>query len=217
MNEKPIIFNTEMVRAILEGRKTQTRRVIKPQPDAEYSRLEVGNYHPTKIDRNGEMYPGTMIFGAYTEDGEWGWKCPYGQVGDRLWVREAWAADIPGCERGLSYRSDHADPLGDGPSYPMRWRPSIHMPRWASRITLEIVKVRVERVQEITEEDVVREGIPCRIFSEGMALFYYHDGGHCTEALPVFAHLWDTLSPKHPWESNPWVWVVEFRRIQEAR
>ena len=203
-NEKPIIFSTEMVRAILEGRKTQTRRVIKPQP-IERQRI-VLTITPSVVALMNELGRQINLI-----------ECPYGQVGDRLWVRETWAADIPGCERGLSYRSDHADPLGDGPSYPMRWRPSIHMPRWASRITLEIVKVRVERVQEITEEDVVREGIPCRIFSEGMALFYYHDGGHCTEALPVFAHLWDTLSPKHPWESNPYVWVVEFRTTQEAR
>ena len=89
--EKPILFSSPMVKAILEGRKTMTRRVLKPQPDLgmdpfeSYSHITVGNYSPALIDKNGEMYPGEEIFGAYTDDGEWGWKCPYGQVGGRLW------------------------------------------------------------------------------------------------------------------------------------
>ncbi len=93
IKERPIIFNTAMVQAILNGSKSQSSRVIKPQPDSGldpfdgYAHIEVGNYHPTMIDKNGDEYPGDEIFGAYTDDGEWGWKCPYGQVGDRLWVK----------------------------------------------------------------------------------------------------------------------------------
>ncbi|MBU2685748.1 MAG: hypothetical protein KKF27_21110, partial [Gammaproteobacteria bacterium] len=94
MSEKPIIFSGPMVKAILEGRKTMTRRVIKPQPDLglcefeRYSHIHVGIYNPALVDKDGNLYPGDEIFGAYTDDGEWGWKCPYGQPGDRLWVRE---------------------------------------------------------------------------------------------------------------------------------
>ena len=97
MKEHPILFKTEMVRAILDGRKTQTRRILKPQPDLgmsefeRYSHIEVGFYNPVVIDKYGNEQPGDEIFGAYTDDGEWGWKCSYGQVGDRLWVKETYS------------------------------------------------------------------------------------------------------------------------------
>jgi len=120
MKERPILFSEPMVRAILAGRKTVTRRV-----------------------KSGE-------------------RCPYGIPGDRLWVREAFATAIPGCPNGICYRADHNDRKGDGPSNPIRWRPSIHMPRWASRILLEVVDARPERLWGITGEDAMREGLDKR-------------------------------------------------------
>lgn len=153
MTERPILFSGPMVRAILDGRKTQTRRIVKPQPHEECGPIEVGHYHPTVIDRHGDEQPGAEIFGAYSLDGEWGAKCPHGQPGDRLWVREAFAlADDYEVDRvlnpgGVFYRATHS-PADDT----SRWRPSIHMPRWASRLTLEVTDVRVERVQDISEK-----------------------------------------------------------------
>jgi hypothetical protein len=168
MNERPILFSGEMVRAILEGRKTQTRRVIKPQLRINY-------------------------------------KCPYGQPGDRLWVRETWQCFKPNTEeiinpntvniRALAYRATN--------EWRGKWRPSIHMPRWASRITLEITAVRVERLQDIGEVDAMREGDPT-----------------CENThIDWFRALWDSINAKrgYSWESNPWVWVVEFQRIREGK
>lgn len=168
MNEKPILFSGPMVRAILEGRKTMTRRVMKPQPT--YDPGAWKNYHPIGGNQDGAWVwsPRKDCFWFCWDD----WSnfdpriandCPYGRPanfdGDRLWVRETWAADIPGCPNGLSYRADHLDPRGDGPANPIHWHPSIHMPRWASRLTLEITSVKVERVQDISEADAWSEGI----------------------------------------------------------
>ena len=91
MRERPILFSGPMVRALIEGRKTQTRRIVKPQPHEDCSAIEVGRYHPTVIDRHGDEQPGAEIFGAYSLDGDWGAKCPYGAPGDRLWVKETFA------------------------------------------------------------------------------------------------------------------------------
>ena len=106
MKERPILFSSSMVRAILNGSKSQTRRVIKPQPDES---IQVGHYHPALVDKDGEQYPGDEVFGAYTEDGEYAWKCPYGQVGDRLWVREK-ALYWTGGAGGTSDVVYHGDP-----------------------------------------------------------------------------------------------------------
>lgn len=174
MKERPILFSAPMVRAILEGRKTQTRRVLKHQPPDDVAPITVARYHPTIIDRHGDEAPGDEVFGAYSEDGVWGCKCPYGEPGDRLWVRETWSTDFARyypCER-VWYAADddrrHDIEVRDGVRgifspesnlhVPFRWRPSIHMPRWASRITREITRVRVERLQDISEADAVAEG-----------------------------------------------------------
>jgi hypothetical protein len=150
MSEIGILFSGPMVRAILEGWKTQTRRVMKPQP------FDDGGIWRWQHGRHVVAVPGPRAFGLE----EWAiWQeCPY-QVGQTLWVRETWADGIAGCPNGVSYRADHLDPLGDGPANPMKWRPSIHMPRWASRITLTITDVRVQRVQDISEEDAEEEGV----------------------------------------------------------
>ena len=182
--ERPIILNSEMVRAVLEGKKTQTRRPIKPQPDAD---------------------------GLARLAGQWVWndtdareyRCPFGHPGDYLWVKETFATGIPGCPSGVTYRADHIDPNGDGPANPIKWRPSIHMPRWASRITLEIINVRVEQVQEISEDDAKAEGI---LMNDPDAILY----------SGMFAHLWNTIYHKRGfgWDANPWIWVIHFRVVE---
>lgn len=205
MSEKPILFSTEMVNAILEGRKTQTRRVIKPQPVF-----------------NPEFPPKTWI---YDPDGKpdtaLAWRTPdnlcgvafsgKGIPGDTLWVRETW---------GVSWQFDHLSPSQIPPNpqngttvlykatdakFDGKWRPSIFMPRWASRITLAITAVRVERVHDISETDCIAEGITDN--GDGVGVLNHKYGMQKT----LYAELWDTINgKKHPWQSNPWVWVVEF-------
>ena len=178
MKERPILMNTENVKAILADRKSQTRRVIKPQPE-----LRVSD----------EQYKANMTKLIYL--------CPYGQVGDRLWVRETFCEHTTG---GVIYRADEK-PLEGIYSY-HTWRPSIHMPRWASRITLEITEVRVERVQEITEEDAKTEGV-------NEISLIDRDGYYSS-----FADLWDSINAKrgYGWDTNPWVWVISFDKVKDG-
>ena len=182
MKERPILFSGPMVRAILDGRKTMTRRVMKPQPE------DYPYHHGLAVYRVAK-------------------KCTYGVPGDLLWVRETWASDVDGCPAGLSYRADHLDPRGDGPANPMRWRPSIFMPRWASRLTLRITSIRVERVQDITEADARAEG-----FKDVAGKYARGD-----EARIWFAELWDDINAKRGfgWDANPWVWVVGFEQVPQ--
>jgi hypothetical protein len=182
MKEHPILFSSEMVMAILEGRKTQTRRAIKRQPIY----LE-----GVWIWRRTEWLDDKIIDPSPLD------LCPYGYPGDQLWVREAWAPQV--LEDGRKYKSGdsviyRADFCGEALDYP--WRPSIFMPRWASRIMLEIVNIRVERVQQIGGTDAFAEG-----------------GFTVTQ----FIELWDKLNAKRYflWESNPWVWVIEFKKSNE--
>ncbi|HCF6640438.1 TPA: hypothetical protein NII74_000734 [Pseudomonas aeruginosa] len=179
--ERPILFNDQMVRAILEGRKTATRRIAKPvkHPD-------LGNiYAPGALVL--EREPQHVIDRA----------CPYGQPGDRLWVREAWAqvkvAQAPG-ENWVVYRE-----LDNRTDYGGPWRPSIHMPRWASRILLEITAVRVERLHDLSDPDVLAEGCSHSEMQSGDSL------------VSVLARLWQSTGGD--WAANPWVWVVEFKRV----
>jgi len=218
MKEHPILFSGEMVRAILEGKKTQTRRVIK----------STGTVSPVQSSWE-EWEPG--IFGSCATDGTTAIiKCPYGSPGDRLWVRETWAKvwngetclhpDKPckgticeGCH--VEYKADSGDPYpGEWPPEEVcdetpRWKPSIHMPRWASRITLEVLNVRVERVQEITAADCWAEGIR-RLEDPSTPL------QKSSRALDDFHMLWDSINAKrgYSWESNPFVWVVEFKLLE---
>lgn len=190
--ERPILFSAPMVRAILEGRKTQTRRIVKPQPSPSSDTAFIGLdgiwrfSHPT-------------LRGPVSHEAD-DVRCPYGQPGDRLWVREAWAfhPDFPESTRRAIYRAD-AGVENDVP----RWRPSIHMPRWASRILLEITAVRVERLQDISETDAQAEGVANSLHLRGGRL-----------ARENFAHLWWTINGDGSWEANPWVWVVEFKRVE---
>ncbi len=194
-----MLFSGPMVRAILDGRKTMTRRVVK--------------------QRDLDAMEGKML--ADYEAHNW---CTYGRIGDRLWVRETWRpaydADLFCC---VEYRADAAKikpPMGaltedqghrfaddcpDDSGLHMHWRPSIFMPRWASRITLEVTAVRVERVQDITTEDATAEGV-CE-FNDCHAPMLH---------VSLFGELWDSINGKRKgcaWADNPWVWVVSFRRV----
>ncbi|HDH1795091.1 hypothetical protein [Klebsiella quasipneumoniae] len=245
MTERGMIFNAEMVRAILDGRKTQTRRVMKVQPESNQLGLllitdstkhsDIGKYHWAESNATGNHVRSKLF------------SCPFGAVGDRIWVRETWAilGNEDGCcidweeklckadERSAAriYRAsceqrpgnyglwsipDDADwkPHTKDYQYEGAWRPSIHMPRWASRILLEITDVRVERLNAISEEDARAEGII--------------DGGclNCGEPEPcgcanpepdatdAFAYLWQSIYGQESWNANPWVWVIEFERVE---
>jgi len=173
--EKPIIFSGEMIRAILGRKKTQTRRVIKPQPD--------------RIWEDGHPY--WNIGGLRIP------KCPYGQPEDRLWVRETYGKSLCGSN---IYKADFNP---DHPFMP-KWKPSIFMSRIASRITLEIISVRVERLQEISQMDIQAEGTP------GL---HPLGGAYPNQWRERFQSLWNSINKKHPWASNPWVWSIEFKRL----
>ena len=213
MTERGMIFNAEMVRAILDGRKTQTRRIMKVQPKPSKSRPGDFWFSSKKLESMvhvSDLAPGNSPIADYhlfiQEH-----CCPFGAVGDRIWVRETWARyNIDQNSHDIAYRATTpADWPEEG-----RWRPSIHMPRWASRILLEITDVRVERLNAISEEDARAEGII--------------DGGclNCGEPEPcgcanpepdatdAFAYLWQSIYGQESWNANPWVWVIEFKRVE---
>ena len=205
--ERPIVFGAPMVRAILDGRKTQTRRIVKPQPPQPFP----GGVGPTWEywpDREVFVPMGTLV--DFTAEMRGGIRCPYGQPGDRLIVRERWATD-PCYDHFKPSALKTSWPIlyesGDGRCFTRgfhRVRSPIHMPRWASRLTLEVTGVLVERVQEISEADAVAEGTaPINIRVDAID-FPYRAG---------YAALWDSINGKGSWASNPWVWALEFRRI----
>ena len=236
---KSILFSGEMVRAILDGRKTKTRRPLTPQPDSVHDGAPYWN-----IWKRGNLAP---------------LKCPFGKVGDRLWVRETFCLEHqvesdqpPPFTGGRPIRWEFAgmesDPEGadmwvqphyrateptpeldyeDSDGEPtVRWKPSIHMPRWASRITLEITDVRIERLQEITEEEARAEG--AREFPDLPSIHPYGQDPRWSMEEPkstreclgsaryAFANLWERLYAKKGlgWYANPWVWVLTFRRVE---
>ncbi len=244
MAKRSVLFNTEMVKAVLEGRKTQTRRVNKPPkgyPVGFYQRFArewvrvIENFWQPYEDSERKVITRSKV------------KCPYGQSGDLLWVREMWRVwswhegepitiqyqdgktreetsdgyesgiedwyermwiqSAEDCEKDGIKLNEDSDiyEIGDQP-FPTRWRPSIHMPRWVSRITLRVKDVRVERVQEITLDNIIAEGAP---FHRDETLAHDH-------ARIWFAELWDSINAKRGfgWEENPWVWVVEFEVVK---
>jgi hypothetical protein len=224
MNEKPILFSAPMIRAILAGRKTQTRRVIKPQPKYDH------------FSYIGAKHTGPWRGYLYLDDPVWEARCPCGRQGDQLWVRETFAeicelAD-PLCEcedaapdnphHFIEYRADSGNKypgqwddaypgeiiLAKEEGYLPRWKPSIFMPRWASRIQLQVESVRVERVQEISPRDAVREGV---VDFVKQRTWKYH------AIIENFKEVWNSINEDrgYGWEKNPWVWVVEFSLIQE--
>ncbi len=213
MKEHPILFTGPMVRAILEGRKTQTRRPFKvPDVDRDVDRVA--------YDAERGMWElGITIEG---NTASMGWvRAPFA-VGDRLWVRETFASGVPGCPGGYSYRADHVDPRGDGPAHPMVWTPSIHMPRWASRITLEVTDIRPERVKSITNSDATAEGVEYRraggMSPGGSGTFHVGEAHYGRAPKESFELLWDSVYWRGAWrwQHNPWVWAVTFKRVEKA-
>lgn len=196
-----------MVQAVLEDRKTQARRVVKPQPCHDSGPWECHRFTKSVI-RKGMLEPGPDVFGFADEDN--GWVCPYGAPGDRLWVRETWADTSRESKKcPVSYRASWDADDDECRSFP--WRPSIFMPRWASRIALEITGVRVQRVQDISEDDCKSEGI---CLQDPFTVPYR--GEYMATAELRFSFLWDSINAKrgYPWASNPCVWVIEFKRIK---
>jgi len=215
MKERPIIFSGEMVKAILDGRKTQTRRAVKTGILAHSGLRYQGLF---------EDFSGVAFLGEKSGT-EYDFKNPYGQIGDRLWVKEKHclpkqggsAIGQDGYDNDVLYAADEGlqrFPLSGNWTQHNRnfkWRPSIHMPRWASRIDLEITGVRVERVQEITGADAKAEGGSWDMDSAGL---------NCIDAdrnlaRIYFVELWDSINAKRGfgWEANPWVWVIGFKIV----
>lgn len=214
MKEHPILFNTEMVKAVLDGRKTQTRRVIKAKR---------GFFVPDFSGGPDEDYESPWPVDEATDD----WMiCPYGMKGDYLWVRERFcygeivAGDslpeeedpwyIEQCKNDnavIFYENAIREDIG---MEDVKWKPSIHMPRWASRVNLEITDIRVERVMDITVEDALSEGVETWVEK-------HQPNGDKRSIYPTadFAQLWDSINEKRGfgWDVNPWVWVVEFKVI----
>lgn len=217
MKERPVIFNGEMVRSILDGRKTQTRRLVP-----EWQRPK---YYPENDDE-----PHYNWMAVAQSDRRWGYgvfgeteevcakelsimaPCPFGNAGDRLWVRETFM-DLTGTGieattgkfEGFAYRADTpAGSYGDEvrKEYGLKWTPSLHMPRKACRILLEITAVRVERLNDISDGDAIREGCSAADMNSGDCV------------ADVFAHLWASIYGAENWRANPWVWVIEFRRVE---
>lgn len=242
MKERPIIFSAPMARAIMEGRKTMTRRQIKT---ITVESAAVGRHRVklTEADHSGNDMRADFEEGMFA--------CPYGQIGDRLWVREAFMAVgyggfgqtiDSGYERfetiGIEFAAggdpvtfdflngtaidgtpesvDYAMASRMSDSGPEGYRPSIHMPRWASRIALEVTGVRVERLQDITNSDATAEGCQA-IAGAKWQTFAEADAGspmHDHTARDAFAGLWDAINGEGSWAANPWVWVVEFKRVE---
>ncbi|BET40006.1 hypothetical protein [Atlantibacter hermannii] len=232
MKERGMIFRGEMVRAILDGRKTQTRRPVKfPLIDKNMGCELAGN-----------ELAGELAAGNY-------WNSPFGKPGDRIWVRETWAllGNEDGCcvdwhdnlckgneksaakiyrasceqrpgDYGLWSIPDDAEwkPHTDNQKFEGAWRPSIHMPRWASRITLEITNVGVQRIQSIGQNDAACEGL-VKLPATGRYCLNQGDqyfGGASHDAREVFSWLWSSIYGEESWQANPWVWVIEFRRVE---
>lgn len=224
MKERPILFSGEMVKAILEGRKSQTRRIIDPQPLSWCTRFEKAPFKWANgfVGEMGDWLQMTQDAVSIRGLG----KCRYGMAGDYLWVRETWAT-----VKTFDHLKPKAIPKGDK-RWPQVWyaadpgagglfqtscefvgktRPSIFMPRWASRLTLEVVNVRVERVQSISYADARAEGMPCNYHGD-------YDFLHSTAGgyISNYRRLWNQLNKGRGfgWDANPWVWVIEFKKIE---
>lgn len=191
MNTHPILFSSPMVEGILSGRKTQTRRIVKPQFDNTLYLSRCGQ---------AEYNSGTIV------------KCPYGKVGDILWVRETFG------KWGAMYLYRASTPIGEDLC---KWKPNIHMPKDACRIFLEIKSIKVERLNRITEKDAIAEGVLSESaldenFKKTRIYWNYITGGmQCVSAKISFRTLWKSITGDDSWYYNPWVWVIEFKRIEK--
>lgn len=233
MIERPILFSAPMIRALLAGTKTQTRRAVRVQPSARVGAAQVaaGLWAWLRGD-DGSIE--SLILGKG--------RCPFGQPGDRLWVRETWCK---GCAHEdddsvcIAYRASQGP--NDGPASSLLvnniprpegvalwkdsdevWRPSIFMPRWASRILLEVTDVRVERLQDISEADAAAEGVEqygtgkdggLRSINKTWRAYGHEDTQHAVSAHASYRSLWNAINGANSWDANPWVWAVSFRRV----
>jgi hypothetical protein len=205
--ERPILFSTPMVQAIMEGRKTMTRRVVKPQPIHDLKLIVVSGDRYSSVSKKNTD-------GSYSV---WNAKCPYGKVGDVLWVRETWrkSTKFNGEEYVLYYADDCS--LNAGIKPPGKWKPSIHMPKSACRIWLEITNIRVERLQDISEQDAKAEGVE-EIHPAPFVIRwkdYIAEPNFLDSPYWSFYSLWCSINGAQSWKDNPWVWVVEFKRINK--
>lgn len=204
MEERPILFSGPMVRAILGGRKTQTRRVVKPSANQKRYVKKTWVREPTQSEWNEMAGTAAAVLigqGDYEH-------CPYGKPGDRLWVRESFVT----INREIVYAAGYQT---SRPYLGCKWKPSIHMPRWASRITLEITGIRLERVQDISNEDAFSEG--CRAYPDREYWNEDHGGPVVLADTPrdEFKYLWDSINAKrgYGWDKNPWVWAIGFSLV----
>jgi len=217
----PILFSTPMVQAILTGRKTMTRRIMKPQ-------IEECKHHlyaeaewkskPTQWSITDEFaYCANCGNGTSPKFDYKGIKCPYGKVGDVLWVRESYAnagSHFVYKDAGWKYWLDEED--REMKYDPIKWKPSIHMPYSACRIWLKITEIKIERLHDITEEDAIAEGISLNpSLSEIVGGFTTDNIMHFYKATDCFKSLWDLINGEESWNLNPWVWVIEFEKIDK--
>ena len=218
MKERPILFSAPMVRAILDSRKTQTRRIINPQPYIDGMGNFCWNGENFGQDFNGPCIQ--AIASPIPSSKTKRVRCPYGKPGDRLWVRETFKQhdEVISYKADGTWITDFQHTGGINPHENITWIPSIHMPRNASRILLEITGVRVERLQDISEEDAIAEGCIKFPFEDDHAYTFYDDDktGHATHT-GAYRKLWESLNGTGSWDLNPWVWVVEFRTLEIAR
>ena len=238
MKDHPILMSAPMVRAILAGTKTQTRRIVKlphQNPLGQWAPVSWGGPNGGRT-AHGETVLEQILIG-HSRTGEI-LGCPYGQPGDRLWVREAWSHDAESLDQCRASAEDAMGGGAYGPYYratevapdTLSWKPSIHMPRWASRITLLITSVRVERLQDISEADAMTEGIerlpdpvidggwsgPNRFTLKGMGSGAYAGlvSWNAPTATELYQRLWAEINGPESWDANPWVWAVAFKHIK---
>lgn len=238
MVELPILFSAPMVRAILEGRKTVTRRIVKfphHNPLGQWEPMTVGTEKGALTAAGISLPLQEVIWHTRTGDSL---ICPHGQPGDRLWVRETFKSIASGevkngygeVRYGYAYKADSATRWNERPTIihdltgqpgkgpmqfqPRPWKPSTHMPRRASRITLEVTGVRVERLQDISEDDSLAEGIDADLCRQSIGNAPLKGGYLPTCA---FSYLWEKINGAGSWDANPWVWVIAFKRIEQER
>lgn len=224
--DKPIIFSSAMVKAILEGRKTQTRRVVKLTRLINLYQKHTG-LEPAFVEDKGWVLRPQKVQSS-SEDKLFPIHCPYGQTGSRLWVRETWKAfeDTKTLYDYIQYKADNGLKLipdtAEAGAFVVgrfdKWYPPIFMPRWASRINLEITNIRVEKLQEISEKDACAEGISSPVIWGVDERSYLHDtpnGSLSCSYVAAFSHGWDSINGKRKgcsWSENPFVWVIEFKK-----
>ncbi|KUE89126.1 hypothetical protein ASL20_09870 [Cupriavidus necator] len=202
--ERPILFSGAMVRATLDGRKMQTRRIMKPQPVIDGTWHSLPNYSASS---ERAFCDGAPYFG----------NCPYGKAEDRLWVRETWAQPVALDPGPTVYRADYPECVPAGfenvpPAEAIRWKPSIHMPRALCRLELEITALRAERLNDCSEADAIAEGIAPEL--DGWTDYSNPSCQMCMNPVDSYRTLWNSINGADAWDTNPRVWVVGFRRVE---